>query len=118
MDVCNCEALLERTETSYRGTVDETPGEYLGESGEYLETFIAALNAQAARSGLETSKDELVRELDKSKMRNTMLWDTLTFEIMSLVELLDKAMKCEQSKQTKFVFQKKIQLLQSTQRKL
>ena len=50
------------------------------EAGERLEAFHAALIAQAARAELGTLRNELVRDLIISKMKNTVLQDTLTFE--------------------------------------
>ena len=50
------------------------------ESGESLETFHAALTAQAARSELGTLESEIVRDLFVSKVKNMTLQDTLTFE--------------------------------------
>ena len=49
------------------------------ESGESLESFHAALTAQAVRSELGTLESEIVRDLFVSK-KNMTLQDTLTFE--------------------------------------
>ena len=46
------------------------------ESGESLESFHAALTAQAARSELGTLENEIVRDLFISKMKNMTLQDT------------------------------------------
>ena len=50
------------------------------ESGETLESFHAALTAQAATAELGGFEEELVRDLFISRMKNTALQDTLTFE--------------------------------------
>ena len=50
------------------------------EMGETLEFSQATLTAQAARAELGILEDELVRDLVISKMKNTVLQDTLTFE--------------------------------------
>ena len=76
------------------------------ETGETLEAFHAALTAQAARAQLETLEDELVRNLFISKMKNMALQDTLTFEAFTPGEVLKRALKFEQSKQTTQAFQK------------
>ena len=76
------------------------------ETGESLEAFHAALTAQAARAELGTLEDELVRDLFISKMKNVALQDTLTFETFSPEEVLKRALKFEQSKQTTQAFQK------------
>ena len=70
------------------------------ETGESLEAFHAALTAQAAKSALDTLEDELVRDLFISKIRNPALQDTLTFETLSPDEVLKRAIKFEQSKQS------------------
>ena len=71
-----------------------------------LESFQAALTAQAARAELGTLEDELVRDLFISKMKNTVSQDTLTFETFTLDEILKRALKFEQSNQTTQAFQK------------
>ena len=77
------------------------------ETGEALEAFHAALTAQAAKAELGTLEDELVRDLFISKMKNVVLQDTLTFETsFSPGEVLKRALKFEQSKQTTQAFQK------------
>ena len=76
------------------------------ETGETLEAFHAALTAQAARAELGTLEDELVRDFFISKMKNVVLQDTLTFETFSPEELLKRALKFEQSKQTTQAFLK------------
>ena len=76
------------------------------ETGESLEAFHAALTAQAAKSALDTLEDELVRDLFISKIRNPALQDTLTFETLSPDEVLKRAIKFEQSKQSTQAFQK------------
>ena len=76
------------------------------EKEESLEAFHAALTAQAARAELGTLEDELVRDLFISKMKNVVLQDTLTFETFPRDEVLKKALKFEQSKQTTQAFQK------------
>ena len=70
------------------------------ETGETLEVFHAALTAQAAKA------DELVRDLFISKLKNVILQDTLTFETFSPGEVMKRALKFEQSKQTIQAFQK------------
>ena len=74
--------------------------------GESLESFHAALTAQAAKSALDTLEDELVRDLFISKMRSPALQDTLTFETLPPEEVLKRAIKFEQSKQSTQAFQK------------
>ena len=74
--------------------------------GESLESFHAALTAQAAKSALNTLEDELVRDLFISKMRSPALQDTLTFETLPPEEVLKRAIKFEQSKQSTQAFQK------------
>ena len=76
------------------------------EMGESLESFHAALTAQAAKSALDTLEDELVRDLFISKMRSPALQDTLTFETLPPEEVLKRAIKFEQSKQSTQAFQK------------
>ena len=70
------------------------------ETGETLEAIHAALTAQAAKADLGTLEDELVRELFISKIKNVVLQDTLTFETFTPEEVLKRALKFEQSKQT------------------
>ena len=84
------------------------------EIGESLEAFHAALTAQAARAELGTLEDELVRDLFISKMKNVVLQDTLTFETFSPEEVLKRALKFEQSKQTTQTFQKTNETTAST----
>ena len=79
------------------------------ETGESLEAFHAALTAQAAKSALETSEDELVIDLFISKMRSPALQDTLTFETLPTDEVLKRAIKFDQSKQSTQAFQKSTQ---------
>ena len=74
--------------------------------GETLEAFHAALTAQAAKAELGTLEVKLVRVLFISKMKNVVLQDTLTFETFSPGEVLKRALKFEQSKQTTEAFQK------------
>ena len=76
------------------------------ELGESLESFQAALTAQAATAELGGPEEELVRDLFISRMRNTALQNTLTFEIFTPDEVLKRAIKFEQSKQTTQAFQK------------
>ena len=76
------------------------------ESGESLESFHAALTAQAARSELGTLENEIVRDLFISKMKNMTLQDTLTFETLNPEEVLKRAIKFEHSKLTTMAFQK------------
>ena len=84
------------------------------ETGETLEAFHAALTAQAAKAELGTLEDEPVRDLFISKMKNVALQDTLTFETFSPEEVLKRALKFEQSKQTTQAFQKANSLTAST----
>ena len=76
------------------------------ETNETLESIHAALTAQAAKAELGGLEEELVRDLFVSRMRNVILQDTLTFETFSLEEVLKRAIKFEQSKQTTQAFQK------------
>ena len=76
------------------------------ESGESLESFHAALTAQAARSELGTLENEIVRDLFILKMKNMTLQDTLTFETLDPEEVLKRAIKFEHSKLTTMAFQK------------
>ena len=62
------------------------------EAGESLEFFHAALSAQAAKAELGTLEDELVRDLFISKMKNTALQDTLTFETFTPDEVPKRAL--------------------------
>ena len=78
------------------------------ESGETLESFHAALTAQAATIELGGLLEELVRDLFKSRMKNTALQDTLTFETSTPDEVLKRAIKFEQNKQTTQAFQKSV----------
>ena len=73
---------------------------------EALEPFHAALTAQAAKAEHGTLEDELVRDLFVSKMKNTVLQDTLIFETFTPEEVLKRASMFEQSKQTTQAFQK------------
>ena len=76
------------------------------EFGESLESFHAALTAQAARSELGTLENEIVRDLFILKMKNMTLQDTLTFETLDPEEVLKRAKKFEHSKLTTMSFQK------------
>ena len=76
------------------------------ETNETLESFHATLTAQAAKAELGGLEEELVRNLLISRMRNVVLQDTLTFETFSPEEVLKRAIKFEQSKQTTQAFQK------------
>ena len=71
-----------------------------------MESFHAALTAQAATAELGGLEEELVRDLFKSRMKNTALQDTLTFETFTPDEVLKRALKFEKSKQTTQPFQK------------
>ena len=71
-----------------------------------MEAFHAAITAQAAKSALDTMEDELARDLFSSKMRSPALQDTLTFETLPPDEVLKRALKFEQRKQTTQAFQK------------
>ena len=70
------------------------------EAGETLESFHAALTAQAAKEELDTLKDELVRGLFILRMKNAVLQDSLTFEIFPLDEVLKRAIKYKDTEQT------------------
>ena len=76
------------------------------ETNETLESFHAALTAQAAKAELGALEQELVRDLFISRMKKVVLQDTLTFETFSPDEVLKRAIKIEQSKQTTQAFQK------------
>ena len=76
------------------------------ESGESLESFHAALTAQAVKAELGILENELVRDLFISRMKNTVLQDSLTFEKFTRDEVLKRALKFEQDKQTTQDFQK------------
>ena len=76
------------------------------ETNETLESFYAALTAQAAKAELGGLEEELVRDLFISRMRNVVDQDTLAFETFSSEEVLKRALKFEQSKQTLQAFQK------------
>ena len=76
------------------------------ESGEILEFFHAALTAHAATAKMGGLEEELVRDLFISRLKNTALQDNLTFETFTPDEVLKRAIKCEQSKQTTQAFQK------------
>ena len=78
------------------------------ESGEILESFHAALTAQAATAKLGGLEEELVRGLFISRMKITALQDNLTFETKYSNEVLKRAIKYEQSKQTTQAFQKSV----------
>ena len=67
------------------------------ESGVILESFHAALTSQAARAKLGGLEEELVRDLFISRMKNTALQNTLTFETFASDEVLKRAIKFEQS---------------------
>ena len=71
-----------------------------------MESFQAALTAQAATAELGGLEEEMVRDLFKFGMKNTALQDTLTFETFTPDEVFKRAIKFEQSKQTKQAFQK------------
>ena len=73
-----------------------------------MESFHAALTAQAATAELGGLEEELVRDLFISRMKNTALQDTLTFETFTPDEVLKRAIKFEQSKQTTRAFQKSV----------
>ena len=73
-----------------------------------MESFHAALTAQAATVELGGLEEELVRDLFISRMKNTALQDTLTFETFTPDEVLKRAIKFEQSKQTTQAFQKSV----------
>ena len=68
------------------------------ESGKTLESFHAALTAQAAKAELGTLEDELVQDLFISRMKSAALQDSLTFETFPPDEVLKRAIKLEQSK--------------------
>ena len=53
-------------------------------------------------------EEELVRDVFISRMKNTILQDTLTFETFAPDEVLKRAIKFEQSKQTTQAFQKSV----------
>ena len=76
------------------------------ESGDSLESFHAALTAQAARSELGALENEILRDLFISKMKNMTLQDTLTFETLDPEEVLKRAIKFEHSKLTTMALQK------------
>ena len=61
---------------------------------------------QAARAELGGLEEELVRDLFIFRMPNVVLQDTLSFETFSPEEVLMRAIKIEQSKQTTQAFQK------------
>ena len=71
-----------------------------------MESFHAALTAQAATAELGGLEEELIRNLFISRMRNTALQDTLTFETFTPDEVLKRAIKFEHSKQTTRAFQR------------
>ena len=76
------------------------------ETGESLVPFHAALIAQAAKAELGTLEDKILRDLFISKMKNTVLQDKIRFETFTREEVLKRALKLEQSKQTTQAFQK------------
>ena len=76
------------------------------ETGETLESFHAALTAQAATAEFGGLEEELVRDLFISRMKNTALQDTLTFETFAPDEVLKRRIKFEKSKQTTQAFHK------------
>ena len=76
------------------------------EPRETLESFHAALTAQAATAELGGLEEELVRDLFISRMNHTALQDTLTFEIFTPDKVLKRDIKFEHSKQTTQAFQK------------
>ena len=67
-----------------------------------------SLTAQAARAELDNLGDELVRDQFISKMKNTVLHDTLSLETFSPIEVLERALKFQQSKQKIQAFQKSL----------
>ena len=75
-------------------------------TGEKLEPIYEALTAQAARAELGTLEDDLIRDLFISRMKNKVLRDRLTFEAFPPEEVLKRAPKVEQSKQTTQAFKK------------
>ena len=64
------------------------------------------MTAQAAKAELGVLEAELVRDLFISRMRNAVLQGTLTFETFTPEEVLKRASKFEQIKQTTQAFQK------------
>ena len=66
------------------------------ETNETLESFHAALTAQAAKAELGGLEEELDIDLIISRMRNVVLQDTLIFETFTPEEVLKRAMKFEQ----------------------
>ena len=70
------------------------------ESREILKSFHAALSAQATTAEVGGLEEELVRDLFISRIKNTALQDTLTFETFAPDEVLKRAIKFERSKQT------------------
>ena len=71
-----------------------------------MEPFHETLTTQASKVESGKLEDELVRDLFSSKMKITLLQDTLTFEIFTPDEVFKRALKVEQSKQTTQAFQK------------
>ena len=71
-----------------------------------MESFHAALTAQSATAELGGLEEKLVRDLFISRIKNTALQDTLTFETFTPEEVLKRAIKFKQSKQTTQAFQK------------
>ena len=86
------------------------------ETGETLEAFHAALNAQAAKAELGTLEDELVRDFFISKMKNVVLQDTLTFETFSPQEVLKRALKFNKANKQLRHFKNSTQRLQAQDR--
>ena len=73
---------------------------------ETLELFHAALSAQAAKAEVGELEAELVSDLIISRMRNVVLQHMLTFETFTPEEVLKRAIKFEQTKQTHKHFEK------------
>ena len=76
------------------------------ETEETLQSFHAAPTAQAATAELGRLEEEMLRYLFISRMKNTALQDTLTFEMFMPHEVLKRAIKFVQSKQTTQAFHK------------
>ena len=69
------------------------------ETRETLESFHAALAAQAGTAELGKLEEELLRDLIIYRMKKASLQDTLTFETFTADEVLKRTIKFEQSKQ-------------------
>ena len=77
------------------------------ERGETLESFYATLTAQTEKVELGTLKDELVEDSFISKMKNSITRYTFVRDLRTAPdEVLNRAFKFEQSKQTTQAFQK------------